>query len=187
MKKFIVSYLSKTSRTGWLLLIVLLQLLFMYAFHGLFSFSVEKIRALSNGMGIPDAQILYTSPQLQNMFRLYGPEGREMYLRLQWIDMVYPLIYSTLLASLLYLVYKKTRLENMVFIPFVAALFDYAENILLRISILSFPNIQDGVASIAGTVTFIKWLLVFFAFFLLLFGLIWRVTHQWFKKKQAGR
>lgn len=187
MKRLIVSYLSKTSRTGWLLLIVVLQLLFVYAFHGLFSFSVDKISALSNGMGIPDAQMFYTSPQLQNMFRLYGPEGREMYLRLQWIDMVYPLIYSTLLASLLYLVYKKTRLENMVFVPFVAALFDYAENILLRISILSFPNMQDGVVSIAGTVTFIKWLLVFFAFFLLLFGFIWRVAHHRFKKKQAGR
>ena len=187
MKKLIVSYLSKTSRTGWLLLIIVLQLLFVYAFHGLFSFSVEKIRALSNGMGIPDARMFYTYSQLQNMFRHYGTEGREMYLRLQWIDMVYPLVYSTLLASLLYLVYKNTRLENMVFVPFVAALFDYAENFLLRISILSFPNMQEGIIRIAGPVTLFKWLLVFFAFFLLLFGLIWRVTHQWFKKKQAGR
>ena len=187
MKKLFVSYLSKTSRTGWLLLIVLLQLLFMYAFHGLFSFSVEKISALSNGMGIPDTQMFYTPLQLQNMFRLYGPEGREMYLRLQWIDIVYPLIYSTLLASLLYLVYKNTRLENMVFVPFVAALFDYAENVLLRISILSFPNMQEEIVRIAGPVTFIKWLLLFFAFFLLLFGFIWRVAHHWFNKKQAGR
>ena len=187
MKKLIVSYLSKTSRTGWLLLIVVLQLLFMYAFRGLFSFSVEKISALSGGMGIPDARMFYTWPQLQNMFRLYGPKGREMYLRLQWVDMVYPLIYSTLLASLLYLVYKKTRLENMIFVPFVAALFDYAENILLRISILSFPNMQEGIVRTAGPVTFFKWLLVFFAFFLLLFGFIWRVAHHRFKKSQAGR
>ena len=179
--------MSKTSRIGWLLLIVMLQLLFMYAFRGLFPFSVEKISALSNGMGIPDTQMFYTWPQLQNMFQHYGPEGREMYLRLQWIDMVYPLVYSTLLASLLYLVYKKTRLENMIFVPFVAALFDYAENILLRISILSFPNMREGIVRIAGPVTFFKWLLLFFAFFLLLFGFIWRVAHHWFNKKQAGR
>ncbi len=185
MKKLIVSYLSKTSRTGWLLLIVVLQLLFVYAFHGLFPFSVEKIGALSGGMGIPDARMFYTYPQLQNLFQHYGADGREMYLRLQWIDMVYPLIYSTLLASLLFLVYKKTRLENMVFVPFVAALFDYAENILLRISILSFPDMHKWLVQIAGSVTFCKWLIIFFAFFLLVFGFIWRVAH-WFKKK-AGR
>ncbi len=184
MKKLLVLYLSRTSRTGWLLLIVALQLLFLYASHGLFPFSVEKISALSGGMGIPDARMYYSFPQLQNMFWHYGEEGREMYLHLQWVDMIYPPVYSTLLASLLYLVYKKTRLENMILVPFVAALFDYAENVLLRISILSFPNMQEGIVRIAGPVTFLKWLLLFFAFFLLLFGLIWRGAH-WFRLRKT--
>jgi len=186
MKKLIISYLTRTSRTGWLLTIVVLQVLFMYAFHGLFPFSVEKIGMLSGGVGIPDARMFYTLSQLQNMFWHYGTKGREMYLQLQWVDMVYPLVYSTLLASLLYLVFKRTRLEILVSVPFVAALFDYTENILLRISILSFPEMNEKVVSIAGTVTFLKWLLVFFAFFLLLFGLVWRVAH-WFRLRKMIR
>lgn len=181
-----ILYLSRTSRTGWLLLVVALQVLFMYAFHGLFPFSVEKIGMLSGGMGIPDTRMYYTFPQLQNMFWHYGMEGREMYLHLQWIDMVYPLVYSTLLASLLYLVYKRTSLEILVFVPFVAALLDYTENILLRISILSFPDMNEKIVSIAAPVTFLKWLLVFFVFFLLLFGLIWRVAH-WFRMRKTFR
>ncbi len=186
MKKLLISYLSRTSRTGWLLSIVALQILFVYAFHGLFPFSVEKIGMLSGGMGIPDARMFYTLPQLQSMFWHYGTEGREMYLQLQWIDMFYPLVYSTLLASLLYLVFKRTRLEILIFVPFVAALLDYTENILLRISILSFPDMNEKIVSIAGPVTFLKWLLVFFAFFLLLFGLIWRVAH-WFRLRKTNR
>ncbi len=186
MKRLLISYLSRTSRTGWLLLVVALQVLFMVAFHGLFSFSVERISALSGGRGIPDARMFYTFSQLQNMFQQYGSEGRAMYLQLQWIDMVYPLVYSTLLASLLYLVYKTTRLRNVVFIPFVAAFFDYAENFLLRASILSFPDMNKTVVHVAGPVTFTKWLLVFFAFFLLLFGLIWRLAH-WLRLRKSTR
>jgi len=186
MKRPMISYLSRTSRTGWLLLIVALQVLFMVAFHGLFPFSVEKIGAVSGGMGIPDARMYYSFVQLQNMFQHYGTEGREMYLQLQWVDMVYPLVYATLLASLLYLVYKKTRLENMVFVPFVAMLFDYTENILLRVNILHFPDMSKTLVNIAGVVTFTKWLLIFFAFFLLVFGFIWRVAH-WFRLRKTGK
>jgi len=186
MKKLMISYLSRTSRIKWLLPVVVLQILFMYAFHGLFPFSVEKIGILSGGMGIPDARMFYTFSQLQNMFWHYGTEGREMYLQLQWIDMVYPLVYSTLLASLLYLVFKRTSLEILVFTPFVAALLDYTENVLLRISILSFPDMNQKLVSIAGPVTFLKWLLLFFAFFLLLFGLVWRVAH-WFRLRKMVR
>ncbi len=181
-----VSYLSHVSQRGWLWLIVALQVFFMFAFHGLFPFSVEKIGALSGGMGIPDARMFYTFPQLQNMFWHYGAEGREMYLQLQWVDMFYPLVYSTLLASLLFLVYKKTPLWKMVYVPCLATLFDYAENILLRISILSFPHMQKWLVQISGTVTFIKWLLIFFAFFLLVFGTIWRLAH-WFRLRKTVR
>ncbi len=181
-----ILYLSRTSRTGWLLLVVALQVLFMYAFHGLFPFSVDKIGAVSGGMNIPDVQMFYTFTQLHNMFQHYGTQGREMYLQLQWVDMVYPLVYSTLLASLLYLVFKRTSLENMIFIPFVAVLFDYTENILLRVSILSFPHMNEKIVSIAGVMTFVKWLLIFFAFFLLLFGFIWRVAH-WFRLRKKVR
>ncbi len=183
MKKLLFPYLAQTSRKGWLLLIVVLQLILMFAFHGLFPFSVEKIAALSGGQGIPDARMYYTYGQLQNMLVQYGMVGRHMYLQLQWVDMVYPLIYSTLLGSLLFLVYKKTRLQPWAILPFAAALFDYAENILLRVSVQTFPQMSVGVVKVAALATFTKWFLLFVAFFLLVFGAIWRMAH-WFRMRK---
>ena len=180
MKNPVVTCLSKTSRKGGLLLLFALQLIFMYGFHGLFPFSVEKIAALSGGMGIPDARMYYTYAQLQEMFRHYGVQGRQMYLQLQGVDMVYPLVYSTFLASLMFAVYHKTRLRKMVYVPFVAALLDYGENILLRINLLSFPHMQKGLVRLAASVTFLKWFLVFFAVSLLVLGAVWRVV-RWFR------
>lgn len=182
MRNPVVSVLSKTSRRIGLLVLLALLLFFVYGFHGLFPFSVEKITALSGGMGIPDARMFYTYAQLQEIFRHYGPQGRQMYLQLQWVDMVYPLVYSLFLSSLLFVVYSKTRLRKTVYIPFIAAFFDYVENILLRVSILSFPDMQKGMVQMAGVVTFTKWFLIFFAFSLLVFGTVWRLA-LWFKNR----
>ena len=187
MRNLVVSVLSKTSRRGGLLVLLVLLLLLMYGFHGLFPFSVEKLASVSGGMGIPDARMFYTYPQLQAVFQHYGPEGRRIYLQLQWVDWVYPLVYSLFLASLLFAVYKKTRLRYTVYVPFAAALFDYVENVLLRISILSFPHMHKGIVQVAGLVTFAKWFLIFFAFSLLVFGALWRLG-LWIRnrKRAAG-
>ena len=184
MKDLIYSWLSLTSRKWRIAAVVFLQVAFLFAFHGLFPFSVEKIMAVSGGAGIPDAKMYYTFEQLQMLFRQYGEQGRAMYLQLQRVDMFYPLVYSTLLGSLLFLVYRKTRLQVAAFVPFVAALFDYAENILLRVSILAFPHMQKPVVQMAAWATFTKWFLVFLAFFLLLFGALWLVV-RWFRQRKA--
>jgi len=177
MKRFFEKYLQLLSRPAGISLLIVLQILFMAAFHGFFPFSVEKIEQVSGGFGIPDAHIYYTFSQLQEMFRHYGAVGRHMYLQLQWIDLFYPLVYASLLSVLLYRVYRRTRLYALVFLPFVAVIFDYTENILLRISILSFPHLSPVVVSVSGVVTYIKWLVLFFAFFLLVFGAVWRLIY----------
>jgi uncharacterized membrane protein len=178
MKNLVLSFLSQVSRKGWLLLLVVLQILFMSAFHGLFSFSVEKIMAVSGGIGMPDTRMFYTFQELEKTWAAFGPAGRHMYLQLQQVDMFYPLVYSTLLAGLMFLVYRNTRLRYTVFLPFTAALFDYAENILLRISVLSYPHLQKWIARTAGVVTFVKWFLIFLSVFFLLFGALWLVIQE---------
>jgi hypothetical protein len=183
MKKLFEKYLRGLSRPAGITILVILQGVFMAAFHGLFPFSVEKIKQISGGLGIPDARIYYDFNQLQEMLSRYGATGREMYLRLQWIDMFYPLVYASLFAVLLYWLYNHTRLYTLVVLPFVAAAFDYAENILLRISVESFPHLSRGVVNISGVVTYMKWLLLFFTFFLLIFGVIWK-TIRYFRYRQ---
>ena len=161
MKNFCFRLLGVTSRKGFLWGLVVLELLFVYAFHGMFSFSVEKIKEISGGLGIPDTEMYYGFAQLQNLFNHYGEAGRMIYLKLQFVDMVYPLVYSFLLASLLFLLARKTRLENFIFLPFVAAFFDYCENILLRINILDFPGMNKILVNLAAFSTLLKWCSVF--------------------------
>lgn len=186
MKKFFGKYLWVLSRPWGITLLVILQGLFMAAFHGLFPFSVEKIEKVSGGFGIPDARIYYSFTQLQEIFQHYGDAGRHLYLKLQWIDMFYPLVYASLFSVLLYLVFNRTRLYKLVVLPFVAAAFDYVENILLRISIHSFPHMSPTVVHISGVITYMKWLLLFFAFFLLIFGVVWK-TIRYFRDRRKSK
>jgi len=161
MKKNYFRYLAISSKAPYLWILVGLEFLFIYAFHGLFSVSVEKLMEISGGVGLPDLELYYTVGQLHNIFLRFGDLGRSMYLKLQYIDMVYPLIYASLLASLLFLLIKNTRLENLIFLPALAAFFDYAENILLRINILAFPNMEKITVQFASAATLLKWSMIF--------------------------
>jgi len=172
MKKYCFRVLGVTSRKGFLWGLVVLELLFVYAFHGLFSFSVEKLQAISGGFGIPDTEFYYSYNQLQTLFSHYGDAGRILYFKLQTIDMIYPLVYSTLLASLLYLVLKKSRFKHLVLLPFAAACFDYAENIFLHLDLLMFPAMKHWMVSISGIFTLVKWSLVYLSVLFFLIAVI---------------
>lgn len=156
-----------------------LELLFMYAFHGLFSFSVEKLQQISGGFGIADTAFFYRFDYLHKLFSHYGNAGKMMYLQLQTIDMIYPLVYSTLLASLLYLVIRKGRWAFFIFLPPMAALFDYAENISLRINLLMFPSMNHFLANASGIFTCLKWSLVYLSVLVLI--AVW-IGHMFFRK-----
>ncbi len=174
MRKIYFRFIRYSSKKTVLLSLFALELLFMYAFHGLFSFSVEKLQHLSGGYGIPDALFYYRFDTLQTLFSHYGEAGKKVYLQLQVIDMIYPLIYSTLLAGLLYLQFSKSRLTWVIIIPHIAALFDYAENLSLRFNLIRFPSLDPAVADASGIFTCLKWSLVYLSILLLLIA--------WFKR-----
>ena len=179
MKTFYLRFIRNSSKKAVLLGLFALELLFMYAFHGLFSFSVEKLQHLSGGYGIPDTLFYYGFETLQTLFSHYGEAGKKVYFQLQAIDMIYPLVYSTLLAALLYLQFNRSRLTWVIIIPHIAALFDYAENLSLRINLIRFPSMHPALADASGIFTCLKWSLVYLSILLLLIGLFNRL---FFKK-----
>lgn len=167
----------KTSSWTGIILLIALEVFFLFAFNGLFPFSVEKINQISGGKGIPDALFFYSFKQLSIIFQSYGVDGKDIYLRLQLIDMFYPIIYSLLLGSLLYIQLKKTKLVKLVYLPFIAAIFDYSENILLRINLLDYPEMNKVWVDFAAISTFLKWSFVYLSIFFIIIGLVkWIVS-----------
>lgn len=166
---------EKLSRWYWVVGLIILEFLFLWGFNGMFSFSVLKLKALS-GYGLPDELYYYNYHQLYHIFESYGVKGRQIYLHLQWIDMIYPIIYSLLLSSLLSVFYKNSKFKGLVFLPFFALVFDYSENIFLRTSILSFPHMNTTWVTIASFSTALKWTFILLSFTLLLIGSVTKIV-----------
>ncbi len=175
MKQRCFSFLAKTSGYKVLIFLFALFLLLNYAFNGLFPFSIQKIKALSGNLGIPDMDLYYSYDRLSYLFHEYGAVGKEIYLKLQWVDMIYPLVYSVFFASLLFLFFGKTKFSNLVFIPFAAATFDFIENIILRISILTYPDMNHLLVHISAVTTFLKWILILLTIVMIIVGLFGRL------------
>ena len=182
MKDFLLILPSKMARWYWISLLVVLEILFLWGFNGMFSFSIIKMKEITGGLGLPDENLYYSYNQLFQMFERYGADGRAMYLNLQWVDMIYPLVYSLLLGSLLAILCKRSRFAWMILLPFVASLFDWTENILLRISVHSFPAMDNTVVQIASIATLMKWILLLLTLLALGIGLIARIT-LWLRQR----
>lgn len=118
---------------------------------------------------IPDTMIFgYSLERLFAMFQNFGEEGRMIYLKFQYKDYIYPLIYSTLLVGLLLRTNPPKVLRFFIFMPWVAAILDYGENLILRNQVINFPDLNANLVAIASILTLIKWSLVFISGFLII-------------------
>ncbi len=142
----------------------------------MFSFGIGHIKAVSGGYSIPGLKFYYTAHQLHELFDHYGSIGISDYLKLQWIDMFYPIVYSLLLSSLLFLFFNEPKPKPIIYVPFLAAMFDYAENILLHSIAESFPVFNNTLARFAALCTAWKWLLIYLSILFIFYGLGKRIV-----------
>ena len=168
-------FLEKASKPFWLGLIIVIYLLFQYAFNGIFPASISHLKEIS-GYSIPDLMFYYTPAQLRTVFQHFGEAGIKEYLNLQLIDMVYPVSYSLLLSVLLYIGYGKTKYKNVVWLPVAAAVSDYTENFIIRSMAIQFPDFNDTTARFAAFFTSWKWIFIAVSILLILFAFVkWTV------------
>jgi len=167
MPKYIL-FLKQISKPRIIGFFVVFQAFFLFLFHGNFSFSIGEIEKLT-GYGILDSRFNYTAQEAWNYFEAYGEEGRALYRQLQWVDFFYPLCYTGLLLSLIYLLYEKSsKLLLISLLPIVAMFFDYAENTALFYVNTHFPNVDRLVLEWASWFTGIKFSALAFSIFLIL-------------------
>lgn len=120
------------------------------------------LRDITGESKLPDTMFFgYSFNVLFELLKNYGENGRAIYLGFQSKDFVYPLVYSTLLAGLLLRSKLPKVLSFWIFIPWVAAIFDYAENLIIRNQVLNFPDLNADWVSMASVFTVSKWSLVF--------------------------
>ncbi len=107
-----------------------------------------------------------------------GNEGRKEYISRQLpLDFIYPVLFS--ISSFLILAWlflkrhgKGSSIFYLCFVPIVAGIFDYLENIQIVSMILNYPDITKAQVALSSAFTIAKSGLTTFFFFILLFALI---------------
>ena len=172
--QWIVNTLEKTSgRKGLIILGVSSALIF-----GLIWALIIKLMTLTGGTGILDFEIGYTPEKVQAVLGRYGTEGMALYRKIQWLDLINPVLYGLLMASILYRLYPpQESWSRLVLLPLAAALLDYAENGVLFILATDYPDISTQWVGVGAVLSLLKNAVLFLATMVLLVG-AWRWYRQ---------
>ena len=88
----------------------------------------------------------------------YGPAARAYYARIELtVDLIYPVVYSLLLAVLLTMVFRHKPNHLFILLPLSALLFDYLENAAIVTLLTTYPTQSMGVAVFCEGVKLAKW------------------------------
>lgn len=135
----------------------------------LFRTQLGHLPGLDSRPVLPDERFFYTAPELVAFLDSLGSAGRVIYWRLHLVDMVFPLVYGLLLATLVVYVSGDRGgrpVAVLATLPFVATLADLVENVCVRIVSTQFAAgrsaaevfaLAPWVASLAGVATATKW------------------------------
>ncbi len=162
------SILAATSKPKWLLLLFLLTLINFT----IIGFLTAQIMNISGGANLLDFSFGHTANSVNSTLEAYGTEGISLYRWVQRIDLIHPLIYSLLFASLFYILFRQTRVHISIYLPLIAGILDYLENIFLFQMVNTYPQISSSVAQIANIISLAKNVILIAVIAALLVGII---------------
>ena len=159
MSEFLYKIIQKVS---WKKLIIL-TLLFA-VFYILINFSaigVAELLRITDGANILDFEFGYTYEEAHNMLTALGTEGREFYLtRIMPLDYPFPftymLFYAGFIAFLLKHITSQKRYGYLLFIPLLAMLCDWIENIGIITMLNTYPNLPEWSVLLASIMGMLK-------------------------------
>lgn len=180
MIKRLSDWLYKVSR-GWAALTVLVGFLLFTAL--VLPAQSSRSDAATGESGSPDMSFFYSPADLYRMAEVYGPAGREAYVRARFtFDLAWPVVYTVFLTVVISWVYGKafpvgSRWRPANLVPVAGMLFDYLENVATSFVMVRYPAHTAVVDVLAPVFTVVKWLLVGGSFVVLLLGIgvgVWR-------------
>jgi len=164
---------SASGRNVFIFLLPSLTVYLLMLFH-----TIPAVQAYAPGLKVFD--LLpggYSYDYALELLSTLGEEGRDEYLKTQLpLDFIYPALFS--ISSFLLLAWLLSRRYEtgsgvfyLCFVPVIAGMFDYLENIQIVLMILNYPDISNAQVALSSAFTIVKsgltiifFLLLFFAF-----------------------
>lgn len=139
---------------------------------------IPKIEASTNGVRCFDMNFGYSYETARQFLASVGETGKELYLTVQLpLDFIYPVAYTLFFVFLIIKLTK--RLNAILFVPLLLAVFDYAENIC-TIIILKSAELSETLASLGSAFTSVKTILMYSVFLIIIICIVY-----YFKKKKS--
>ena len=148
-------------------------------------YTIPKVESFAPSMALFDLSPAgYSYQHATSLLEALGEQGRSVYLHQQLpADFIYPglfaISYSLLLTWLFAKSFKaNSRMFYLAIVPMLGGLFDYLENVSIILMIKSFPNLYQGLVTIASTFTILKSIFTTIFFLLLFVGSVAFVVSQ---------
>lgn len=122
---------------------------------------VSGLLKITGGANILDFEFGYTNEKAYHMLTALGTEGRAFYLtKIMPVDFLFPLSYMLFYAELIALIIKCANHKNwykyFLFLPVLAMLFDWLENVGVIAMLGSYPNLPKWAAFMASCAGILK-------------------------------
>jgi hypothetical protein len=181
---------KSTWKKGLIFTAFFLAMYLLINFSGIGAAGLLKI---TGGANILDIEFGYSPDEAYGMLTALGGEGRHFYLtRILPLDFVFPmsymLFYTGWMAPLLRRAAGSARIKYLLFVPVMAMLYDWAENISIIALLRSYPGISARTANLASVFGMFKLSFtlgsILSLIILVLYNLLTRIGAKWKIKKK---
>jgi len=124
-----------------------------------------------------DGRGWYSPIEVRDFLHNIKEEGRRIYYTTELtLDLLFPLVYGTLFASLITHVYARESAKFLVLVPLLAVICDVIENIILAYLAWQFNDLTSPVARVAAIATAVKSGLFILSLLLIFGGALWTIS-----------
>jgi hypothetical protein len=129
----------------------------LISFAGVLLMVLWVFPSLPIGGEMIDLKLSYDLAAIQHAMLEYGAHGRAVYaLASPTLDTLFPMLYVTFFAGLLYRFRPSERLWVTAFIPVVAGVWDLCENAQITAMLLQYPELSTRQVAVASFFTSTK-------------------------------
>ncbi len=161
--------------------ILILFLLVIFTNVWVFPNVAQSFGALSILTKLPDLKFYYDPGELCLLFEGWSYNERQAYKWILFVDMFYPVVYASLIYLILKKFYHKAHRPILFLLPWIAAMFDWGENLSIGYWLFRFPVCPEKWMVFIPLMTSLKWIFLMISFLWIIFGLIKSMKNSLFK------